>query len=119
MGGSVKRDFRIDPATGTRAWRSTWLYLLELPAGPDGRRQQEKRRGFATKTTAQEALDEARDRLRDQTSGVPVERVPVPAAEAAPALNRGRLRGQVVGGGMVSRTQLRLATRQTRTISAS
>ena len=42
---------RRDAATGT------WWFVVDLAPGPKGRRRQAKRRGFATKKAAQEALD--------------------------------------------------------------
>ena len=52
---------RKDPKNGT------WFFIVDLGRGPDGRRQQAKRRGFPTKKLAQEALDKVR---RDVTTKV-------------------------------------------------
>lgn len=35
----------------------TWYFVTDLPPGPEGERRQAKRRGFATRKAAQEALD--------------------------------------------------------------
>ena len=43
-----------DPKTGT------WLYVVDLGRGADGKRRQVKRRGFPTKKAAQEALNQVR-----------------------------------------------------------
>ena len=40
----------------TRAGKGTWMYAVDLPRGADGRRRQRRRRGFATKKAAEEAL---------------------------------------------------------------
>src|SRR5437879_410211 len=56
---------RRDPATGT------WWFVIDLPAGPDGRRRQAKRRGFRTKADAQHALDELRVARRHGTFVAP------------------------------------------------
>lgn len=45
---------RRDPKAGT------WWFVVDLPAGPGGRRRQARRRGFQTKKDAQAALDELR-----------------------------------------------------------
>lgn len=37
-----------------------WFFVVDLGTGPDGRRRQARRRGFATKREAQKALDELR-----------------------------------------------------------
>jgi integrase len=50
---------RRDPRT------STWWFVVDLPPGADGQRRQAKRRGFATKKAAQEALDALRVSGRD------------------------------------------------------
>lgn len=52
---------RRDEKTGT------WGFVVDLGAGPDGERRQARRRGFATKREAQEALDRLRISARDQT----------------------------------------------------
>ena len=44
-----------------------WWFVVDLPPGPDGQRRQAKRRGFATKKAAQEAMDRLRISARDQT----------------------------------------------------
>ncbi len=46
---------------------ATWGFVVDLGAGPDGERRQARRRGFATKRQAQEALDRLRVTARDQT----------------------------------------------------
>ncbi len=43
-----------DPSSGT------WWFVVDLPAGPEGKRRQARRRGFRTKAEAQSALDELR-----------------------------------------------------------
>jgi hypothetical protein len=48
MLGSVKRD----------GDRGTWLFVVDLPPGADGKRRQKKRRGFPTKKAAEAALAE-------------------------------------------------------------
>lgn len=50
---------RKDEATGT------WCFVVDLGPGPDGNRRQARRRGFATKREAQEALDRLRINTRD------------------------------------------------------
>ena len=45
----------------------TWGFVVDLGAGPDGDRRQARRRGFATKREALEALDRLRISARDQT----------------------------------------------------
>jgi integrase len=37
-----------------------WLYMLDLPVGPDGRRRQQKRKGFLDEAAARKAEDKAR-----------------------------------------------------------
>ncbi len=37
-----------------------WLYMLDLPPGPDGRRRQQKRKGYLTEAAARKAEDKAR-----------------------------------------------------------
>lgn len=54
MRGSVKRD----ETTGT------WSFVADLPPDPDGRRRQTRRRGFATRKAAQQALTETLGRLQ-------------------------------------------------------
>ncbi len=49
---------RRDPKSGT------WWFVVELVPSGDGRRRQAKRRGFATKTAAQAALDDLRVGVR-------------------------------------------------------
>lgn len=52
---------RKDPTSGT------WWFVVDLPAGGDGRRRQAKRRGFKTKAEAQAALDDLRVGVRRGT----------------------------------------------------
>lgn len=49
----------------------TWWFVVELPAGTDGRRMQAKRRGFRTKAEAQAALDDLRVSSRQGTYVTP------------------------------------------------
>lgn len=56
---------RKDPKTGL------WWFIVDLPPGPEGERRQAKRRGFATKREAQEALDELRLSSRQGTFVAP------------------------------------------------
>lgn len=56
----------------------TWSFVVDLGPGADGKRRQARRRGFATKKAAQEALDEVRVTARDGTFVRP-ERVTVAA----------------------------------------
>jgi integrase len=56
---------RKDPATGG------WWFIVDIAPHPDGRRRQAKRRGFTTKTAAQEALDELRVTARQGTYVAP------------------------------------------------
>jgi integrase len=58
MRGSVKKDM------------GSWMYVVDLPRGVDGRRRQQKRRGFQTRKAAESALQEALSRL---STGVFVE----------------------------------------------
>lgn len=59
-------------ATPKKDQRSgTWWFVIELPAGTDGRRMQAKRRGFRTKAEAQAALDELRVASRQGTYVTP------------------------------------------------
>lgn len=44
-----------------------WWFVVDLGPGADGKRRQARRRGFATKKAAQEALDEVRVTARDGT----------------------------------------------------
>jgi integrase len=53
MQGSIKKE-------GT-----SWRYVLDLPRGPNGRRRQQKRRGFKTRQSAEAELQEAMRRLSD------------------------------------------------------
>ena len=48
MAASVRRDPK----------RGTWLYVVDLPPGPDGKRRQKMKRGFPTKRDALEAMNE-------------------------------------------------------------
>jgi integrase len=57
---------RRDPKSGT------WWFIVDLPAGGDGKRRQAKRRGFRTKADAQAALDELRVGVRKGTYVAPV-----------------------------------------------
>jgi integrase len=50
----------------------TWWFVVDLPAGGDGRRRQAKRRGFKTKAEAQAALDDLRVGVRRGTYVPPV-----------------------------------------------
>jgi integrase len=50
----------------------TWWFVVDLPAGGDGRRRQAKRRGFRTKADAQAALDVLRVGVRKGTYVAPV-----------------------------------------------
>ena len=52
---------RKDEATGT------WCFVVDLGPGPDGNRRQARRRGFATRREAQEALDRLRVNAREGT----------------------------------------------------
>lgn len=45
---------RKDEASGR------WYFVVDLPPGPNGERRQAKRRGFATRKAAQEAIDDLR-----------------------------------------------------------
>ena len=56
---------RKDPKTGT------WWFVVDLPAGPGGRRRQARRRGFPTKKDAQAALDQLRVGARTGTYVAP------------------------------------------------
>jgi integrase len=60
VGGSVRRD----------QTRGTWLYVIDLPPGPDRKRRQKWKRGFLTKKAAQEAMNEVLGRVHRGT--VPV-----------------------------------------------
>ena len=57
---------RKDPATGT------WMFVVDLGIGGDGKRRQAKRRGFATKAEAQAVLDELRVDVRKGNYVAPV-----------------------------------------------
>ena len=68
-------------ATPTKAENGTWGFVVDLGPGPDSNgewreRRQARRRGFATKREAQEALDELRVSSKDGTYVAP-ERVTV------------------------------------------
>lgn len=56
---------RKDPKSGT------WWFIVDLPAGQDGRRAQARRRGFRTKAEAQAALDDLRVAGRQGTYVAP------------------------------------------------
>jgi integrase len=56
---------RKDPKTGK------WLFIVDIGEAPDGRRRQAKRRGFATRKAAQEALDDLRKSVRTSTYVAP------------------------------------------------
>ena len=45
---------------------SSWYYWAELPPGPDGRRRQKSKGGFATKREAMDAYEELRDSVRSR-----------------------------------------------------
>lgn len=49
----------------------TWWFVVDLPPGSNGGRRQARRRGFATKKAAQEALDELRNSSRQGTFVAP------------------------------------------------
>jgi hypothetical protein len=55
---------RRDPKT------RTWSFVIDVP-GPDGKRHQTRRRGFARKREAQEELDRIRGAARTQTYVAP------------------------------------------------
>jgi integrase len=57
-----------DPKTGT------WLFVVDLGRGADGRRRQVKRRGFPTKKAAQAALDQVRHANQTKTYVPPAKR---------------------------------------------
>ena len=40
----------------TKKEGGTWMYIVDLPRGPEGKRRQQKRRGFATRKAAEAAL---------------------------------------------------------------
>lgn len=40
--------------------RGSWMFVIDLPAGPDGRRRQMRRRGFTTDKLAQRAEEGAK-----------------------------------------------------------
>lgn len=44
-----------------------WYFVVDLGPGPDGGRRQARRRGFATKREAQEAMDRLRTSAREGT----------------------------------------------------
>jgi integrase len=56
---------RRDEANGT------WWFVVDLGAGPDGKRRQAKRRGFRTKKLAQEELDKLRREVTTSTYVAP------------------------------------------------
>lgn len=62
---SAAANPRKDPRTGT------WWFVVDLPAGPGGRRRQARRRGFKTKKDAQAALDQLRVGARTGTYVAP------------------------------------------------
>jgi len=74
-GSTYKRCGCTDARTGRRldqrcprlrnARHGSWFYVLELPPGPDGKRRQRRRGGFASQREAQEALDAARRQVLD------------------------------------------------------
>lgn len=45
----------------------TWSFVVDIGAGPDGKRHQARRRGFKTKKVAQEAIDELRHSVTTAT----------------------------------------------------
>ena len=51
---------RFDPK------RQSWMFVIDLPAGPDGRRRQMFRRGFKTETLASRE-----EKLAKQQFGAP------------------------------------------------
>lgn len=53
------------------ASNGTWWFVVDLPAGGDGKRRQAKRRGIRTKAEAQAALDELRVGVRRGTYVAP------------------------------------------------
>lgn len=57
-----------DPKTGT------WLFVVDLGRGADGKRRQVKRRGFTTKKAAQAALDQVRHANQTKTYVPPAKR---------------------------------------------
>ena len=57
MGASVRKDQA----------RGTWLYVVDLSPGPDGKRRQKWKRGFPTKKAAQEAMNEVVGRIHRGT----------------------------------------------------
>lgn len=54
-----------DPVTGT------YWFVVDLPAGNDGKRRQAKRRGFPTRKKAQEELDRLRNQIATNTYVAP------------------------------------------------
>jgi integrase len=46
------------PAGPRKADDGSWYFTIDLPRGPDGKRHQARRRGFATRKEAREAFDE-------------------------------------------------------------
>ncbi len=62
---STQAGPRKDETTGT------WWFVVDLGPGPDGKRQQARRRGFATKRAAMEAMDRLRVSSRERTYVAP------------------------------------------------
>jgi integrase len=56
---------RKDPKTGT------WWFIVDLGKGPNGKRRQARRRGFATKAQALEELTKVRRNVTTQTYVAP------------------------------------------------
>lgn len=66
-GATFKRCACKDPATGRLLDRScpklksskhgSWFYVVELPAGPEGKRRQQRRGGFTSRREAEDALN--------------------------------------------------------------
>lgn len=57
---------RRDPKAGT------WWFVVDVPAGGDGKRRPARRRGFPTKAEAEAVLDELRGGVRKGTYITPV-----------------------------------------------
>lgn len=49
----------------------TWWFVVDVGVGPDGKRRQAKRRGFATKRTAQEEFDRLKVSVHDSSYVAP------------------------------------------------